>query len=385
MNYTAMSASKITRAPALKVRVVRKFSELMLLAEDWDDLLKRSDFNDVFSSSGFAQAWWRAFGSLKELNAVVIQDRDGRPILIAPLYFETGYPGKLRVIGDVRGDYNNLIFQSSNETAPRMFFTWLAQWREWETLTVRRIPAEGSLYLACGLGYAPNDTRLQKLRHWLALTSPLLYVSDPTQHPRISAAKLKEVGGLLAGYNYRRRIKSLERKGVLRYERLTSTSDCKAFLPALMDMHVTEFASRGMQSLFVEAKNRLFYEHLIEELAHYQTVRLDCLTLDGKLIAGHFGFEWDNRLYHYKLCFDQQYAKESPGLVLLGYMIADAADRGLSEIDFLSPGGSYKDKYASDLRTKRTLRVFRRPHVALLERWALRRGQPTDGANSNES
>jgi CelD/BcsL family acetyltransferase involved in cellulose biosynthesis len=74
------------------------------------------------------------------------------------------------------------------------------------------------------------------------------------------------------------------------------------------------------------------------------------LTLDNKIIAAHFGFTWDRRIYYYKPCYDPSLSSHSPGKVLLAYLIQDAITRGIQEVDFLYGLEDYKQDYTSEIR-----------------------------------
>ncbi|HEU0048910.1 MAG TPA: hypothetical protein VFQ43_15065, partial [Nitrososphaera sp.] len=41
-------------------RLIRDFDELASISVAWDQMVARSDFDDVFATYGFARAWWRA-------------------------------------------------------------------------------------------------------------------------------------------------------------------------------------------------------------------------------------------------------------------------------------------------------------------------------------
>ena len=349
-------------------RLIRDFDELASISVAWDQMVARSDFDDVFATYGFARAWWRAYGSSKNLHVAVLEDGDSRPKLIAPLYSENSSSRTLRVVGDPRGDYNNLIFEKADQRSLGIFFSWLRARNGWRSLRLAKLPAESAIHSHFPFTYGANDRRMRKLRCWMRIGSLLVCSHPPTLHPRINNSKLDEIKDLLSGWNYRKHVYWFGRQGKLEYRRLSSVSDCLSVLPEFMDLHIAEFAAKGMKSLFVEEDNRRFYRFMLEELDRYSAVRLDCLTLDGKLIAGHFGFDWDGRLYYYKPCFEPKYSSHSPGKVLFGHIVKDAVERGLCEIDFLTPGGDYKTKYASDFRAKSSLMVYRSPFAALLDR-----------------
>ena len=77
-------------------------------------------------------------------------------------------------------------------------------------------------------------------------------------------------------------------------------------------------------------------------------------------MAFHFGFEFRGRLYWYKPSFDPGVARLSPGKVLLSYLISDALERGLKELDFTVGAEPFKARYTDTHRINSILRIFNR-------------------------
>ena len=61
----------------LSCRLVQNFDELVQLDSSWDNLVYKSDFPDLFSTAGFARAWWRAYGENRNMNVVIVEDQQG--------------------------------------------------------------------------------------------------------------------------------------------------------------------------------------------------------------------------------------------------------------------------------------------------------------------
>jgi CelD/BcsL family acetyltransferase involved in cellulose biosynthesis len=93
--------------------------------------------------------------------------------------------------------------------------------------------------------------------------------------------------------------------------------------------------------------------------AYSHSLRLDLLLLDSELIAAHFGFTWDRRIYYYKPCLQIKYAKYSPGKILLEQIIQSAAKKEISEVDLLFGMEEYKLRYTSNIRKTGSLIICR--------------------------
>jgi CelD/BcsL family acetyltransferase involved in cellulose biosynthesis len=96
---------------------------------------------------------------------------------------------------------------------------------------------------------------------------------------------------------------------------------------------------------------------------HFST--LECA---GKPAAFHFGFQFGKTLSWYKPSFDWDFHRESPGTVLIRYLIEDASHRGLDELDFSSGVEGFKLRFANSQSINLNLRVFSRPWLHRLHR-----------------
>jgi CelD/BcsL family acetyltransferase involved in cellulose biosynthesis len=343
----------------LKCRLVQDYYSLAEISEAWDGLVRKSEFNDVFATFGFARAWWRAYGKSRKLQVVVVEDEFSRPHLIAPFYSEASAPGVWKLIGNFRADYNNLIHAAGDSESLLALFNWLKRQPGWHRLELNRIPGHVAVLRHFPRAYGPESSNLSKILSWLSVNSPLVYRRWHKQHPRIDRQALERLKSLLEQQNYRRQLKWLQRHGGFAYRCARDAGECLLLLPMLVKLHIRNWEAKGQRSLFLDTENQAFYRYLIDELAPYNAIRMDVLELNGKMIAAHFGFVWDQRIYYYKSCYDPDHSGRRPGKILLAYIIRDAWDSEAMELDLLNGNEEYKMKYASDIRTTGSLRLYR--------------------------
>jgi CelD/BcsL family acetyltransferase involved in cellulose biosynthesis len=349
---------------------IHDIDECSHFSAEWDDLVSNSDFSTVFATSGFARAWWRAYGNGKNLRLIVLKDSDSVVRLVAPLYSHSSAPHVLRLIGDFRGDYNNVVFAKDDYSSVLQFFGWLRSRDDWRSFILHNVPGNSAL-LFCIPHVCGDGSKIpEKLRAWVDFRYPLVHRFWHQNHPRISRQRLEElVGTFVQDYRkVRSHVNWFSKRGVFSYQCVSDQAECLALLPDFMQLHIEEWASKNDRSLFLSQENRIFYEQLIKELAPSGAIRFDLLTLDGKMLAAHLGFNWRGSVAIYKWCYAVEFSKHSPGKVLLAHILNDALQRDAIEVDFLKGGEEFKASFASDVRRTGSLVIQRSRVAAVLAR-----------------
>jgi len=346
--------------------MIERFEELEPLRAEWDGLAAKSDFVDVFSTFGFARAWWLTYGGGKRLRTVVARDRRGALRLVAPFWADRAEPGSWRLIGNVRADYNNFIFDSQESQILEDLMPWLRRQKGWQHLILSKVPAVSATARLLPSSLARDAGLPARVRAWLDLRSPLSYLRFKREHPFLRGEALARGAAVLDSPNYREKIRRLGRTGAVAYRCVEDPAEIGRWLETFFQLHVRTGEFKRQPSLFLEEENREFYRRLVENLEP-RALRLDLLTLDGsRLLAAHFGFQWAGRVYYYKPCFEPDFSKESPGRVLVPYVLRQTCQAGMNEVDFLQGLEEYKLRFEPELRETAWIEVFRSRAAKLL-------------------
>ncbi|HSE40559.1 MAG TPA: GNAT family N-acetyltransferase [Acidobacteriota bacterium] len=357
----------------LKCRFIHSYAELVTLSSTWDDLVCKSDFPDLFATSGFAKAWWRAYGSDLNMNVAVVEDSSGNLRLIAPFQSAKKTPKQWELIGRPRGDYNNFIMAASDRESLKCLFDWLDSQHNWDTLIIRRIPGKATLLRYFDRPYNGNLSKVEKVLHWMKLGSWLVYQEPRHEHPVCNGTTFQEMHDVLNHIHHRRKTKWLNTQGELKYLVITDPEAIKKdWLPKFFELHVMEWSKMLEKGSFLRHQiHRDFYNYIVEEMACYNALRFDAMTLNDSLLAAHLGFHWAGRLYYWLACYDSNYSKGSPGRLLLGNIIHSALELGLTELDMLFGLENYKKDFWSEIRETGAMTIYRSPIVAarVQQRW----------------
>lgn len=306
------------------------------LADEWNELLKPTCPEAVFTRAEWQGLWWRHLGR-GDLHVMTVRDDAGKLVGIAPLLVEDVAGGPtLSFVGCVDvADYLDVL------AAPRHSEAMLAAVidhldgdgaPDWDMMDLCSIP-EGSPTLEI-------LPRLARAKGWQAEVG--LHEVVPVIHlPGDFDAYLEALEGKQRR-ELRRKLRRAESwPGGTDWYTVGPEHDLQeevdAFL-TLMAMSAPEKAD------FLAAPGHRAFMKELAQLAHeLGWLRLQFLRVGGERAAGLFNLVYADRQMVYNSGFNfEDYGPISPGWVLFGYSIQDAIARGLSVYDFLRGDEDYK-------------------------------------------
>jgi CelD/BcsL family acetyltransferase involved in cellulose biosynthesis len=334
--------------PSDTIRFVlsQRLAELPLDRQQWNSLAAASNDASVFQTYEWFESWWQAFGSQRELFLITAWNRESL-VGIAPLMIERHRGLRyLECVGSPNADYQDFILGPQPEAVLAGLAAFLADQRgTWDMMAVRNLPTESitsrkfpKLLNATGI-----DTTADEL-----IACPTLEI----------AAQPEEVRRRLSAYSLRRRVRRLSSLGELKYTRLSATDELDRYLPVFFRQYIEQRTGSRAAKFFGRTEAREFYSSLSRSMLRAGWLHFSVLECGGRPVSFHFGFEFRGRLYWYKPCYDPVVARMSPGKVLLSYLVRDALERNLDELDFTVGAEPFKYRYTRTQRTNVTLRAF---------------------------
>ena len=318
-----------SQAPDIKhtlyLEEITSAATLESLQDEWLELWKRSNWAKPFQSPRWQIAWWRHFG-IGELLTLAIH-YGGRLAGIVPCFCNQF--GKGRLIGTGISDYLDILAENGFEQiCAEIFFEYLRnhsdKWNQFEF---------GELENNSGLLSAPIPESLNR------------QVSDTHVCPVIKLPSDMDRYYKMLHHVHRRKlfkaIREIKKLGTLKFEK-ASPQHQSEFTDELFEFHGKTWQSRNKCGVLAESEIQKFHREFIAESISDNVVHLSRLALNEKTIAVVYGFEWSGCFYSYIGGFDPEYARYSPGSVILLNIIEDCINRGLQEFDFLRGAEPYK-------------------------------------------
>jgi CelD/BcsL family acetyltransferase involved in cellulose biosynthesis len=326
-----------------------RFTELR---SAWDSLLQSSEATSPFLTWEWLHPWWRYLGGSSPLRMLAV-DAGNRLIAVAPFRVTTGVARMpcldLLGTGDAGSDYLDVIIRSGFEPEALDAI---------ERFVVAQNIALRLTHLGPSAAADGLASRLER-RRWKQVTNPggtcpYIPLAGHTWDSYLATL------GASHRANVRRRLRALEQKFDVRFERVTSDHDRREALERLTHYHERRFAAHG--TAFRTASLCAFHDDATRRFLDRGWLRMFVLRLNGAPAAVMYGFLYNRTFYFYQHGFDDSYQQHGIGLVLMALTIRTAIEEGAAEFDMLWGTEPYKFLWARDVRELRNLHLFP-PHL----------------------
>ena len=174
----------------------------------------------------------------------------------------------------------------------------------------------------------------------------------PTATRRTVAPTLHARGFEAAGRkkSLKRHWNKLHRAGDVEVITSTEAAEVRPHLDAFMAQHRARWANGDAPTQFDHPEQVRLFERLTERLGASGALRFTRVTLDGELVASHFGMQSAGRFTWYKPTYAPSFADLSPGEVLLRALILRAQHEACDEFDFTVGDEAFKLRFATLVR-----------------------------------
>jgi CelD/BcsL family acetyltransferase involved in cellulose biosynthesis len=338
------SAAGIKEKPDLTVELARGLAARQLLesphfATAWEALFAACPWATVYNSPAFARTWYEVYEACYDPVVVLSRGPAGQlhGLLLLGLEKKTGV---LVHVGAHHAEYQS----------------WLSR-PEWATSFI--VPALAALR---GIGRGTLEFL------FLAQGSPL----DWTVHAHRAGVRtsvvwhkrgLMQVGvgasiaASLGKKHNKTLLSRLKKIGPVRIQQLMTAAELEAVIDIIVEhCDVRQGAAHGALPFARDRAKRAFYLSMMAAGLLHATV----LWAGNVLLAAHLGFRDRGMLSLGLITHAPQYSQHSPGkfmILLLGQLLGEHGDERFD----LTPGGTYKDRFATSSDDVAVLEVFLSP------------------------
>lgn len=355
MNAIRMICQPPEAHPPLCVRVCSSWKDAEMFRAEWESLLTASG-SSIFSTLEWLSAWWRSYGSAKQLLLLLFFASDEELVGVAPLYLDTrrvAFGRNLKVlhlVGDGSEDSDNLDFlirPGYERVCTERFLSWL-QTCEWDLCVLATLQEHSP--------FRHSLVRSLRSSRWplLETRAPHFFISLPNSWERYLRSLMPGFRPLLTRYPRR-----LQAKHQVRIYRST-TEDLEKNLLKLFLLHQRRWQERGFAGAFRNAARRQLYHEVARLFSRRGWLEFWLMDLDGTTVAAQFCLRFGDTIYLLQEGFDPNYAQEKVGYALRASTLEHLIGEGVQRYDFLGGADAYKLRFGVVESSYRTIE-FARP------------------------
>jgi CelD/BcsL family acetyltransferase involved in cellulose biosynthesis len=335
-------------ADEIRCEVVDRDWGFTALGSEWNSLLFASDAASPFLTWEWLHSWWRHLSGSSRLRMLTVR-AGGELIAIAPFRLTTGV-ARLRCLdmlgtGEAGSDYLDVIIRAG----------WEAESLE---ALQRFVISQDTALRLMHLGTSAAAERLALAldrRGWTTVntaggTCPYIPLAGHTWDSYLATL------GASHRANVRRRLRALEQKFEVRFQRVTGERERLEALEQLAHYHVRRFDEGG--TAFRTAPLRAFHDEATRRLLDRGWLRMFTLRINDAPVGVMYGFLFNRTFYFYQHGFDDRYQQYSIGLVLMARSIRAAIEEGAGAFDMLWGIEPYKFLWARKTRELRNIHLF---------------------------
>jgi len=355
---------------AIRIKEIADPAEFRAMEASWNELLERSDANQLFMSWAWQYSWWETWGDAMGLDMYLLVASRGNDLVgIAPLYFDKVLLGdylpvvRLQFIGNafrrqgtVRTEYMEFITARDCENdVCQAILEYMSVDRRWDEFIVCDMPGTSRTFRSI------LDQRDRK--KWL------VFVRDSDRGIKVNTEG--RFGDYLSGLGKNTRHKLFGRR---KYLQKTGNIEVTSSTMATLDEYfavLNRFQRARMGRDCFSADSLLFHKRLLHRLTAGQDFELACIQRGNAPVSIIYNISSRDTVYNIQSGFDEHFdAKLSMGTLHLGLAIEHAfADPGTKAFDMLAGSGKkeyYKSRFHGDEVEFITLQVARKRLLKVL-------------------
>jgi CelD/BcsL family acetyltransferase involved in cellulose biosynthesis len=329
------------------VEIIHTASEFLALKDEWGRLQCDSQASSIFLSWEWLYTWWKELASDRELTMLAV--RCGRELIAVapfcrrPVRFGNA-PGipivEFLGTGAVGSDYLDIIVRHGWE---RQAFAALSSHLRrarpilrWSNVARNMCSAASLASVLDGEGWSVRE----------AATNLCPYISLAGKSWEDYLASL----GAEHRYNFKRKLRRLNREYSVRFDQANSEAECRESLDLTMALHGTRWRDRGDSEAF-NTPGLVAFHRSFAQLAHQRGwLRLYVLRLNGTPAACLYGLLYGRKFYFYQSGFDPAFEKYSVGMISMGLGIQRSLEENAVEYDLLHGAEAYKFHWTRESR-----------------------------------
>jgi CelD/BcsL family acetyltransferase involved in cellulose biosynthesis len=328
--------------------IVRRLTLVDTLAAElpeWESSIPGASAATPMQSRPWVLACAESFVGDGRLNVILIEDAGG-VAAVAPLIRRASFPAVNELLGARElSEPSDFLFRDENALAALM----RVLSREAAPLLVHRMLTGSSSIAALRAAFHGKG----------------LVVSRPGNNcPHIALeAGAGSADHLLSSRlrsDLRRAQRKAESHGTVSYE-IHTPRTAQEFLPLYeqaLEVEAAGWKGRGGSALARNARQRGFFRRYGVLASEAGILRLAFMRINGTLAAMQYAVQWNGAFWLLKIGYDEDYARLSPGMLLIQHTLQYACREGLRSYEFLGSAETWTQRWTTAERTTARIAVY---------------------------
>src|SRR5499426_730247 len=308
----------------MSVVVINDLTALEKYVPAWEDLAANAIEPNAFYEPWMMMPAIRAFGAGRRLQfALVLANEPGRhdraPLLcgIFPLEQQNHYQGlgrklPFKTLRLWKHKYcylcTPLVREGYGQQVIAAFFDWLDAGSHDCSLMEFRFIAGDGLFNSLLIDYFERHAKLHYISMYFlrAMFRPAID-ADTYICAALSAKHRKMI---------RRQERQLSEIGRLEYDELSPDDDVAVWIEEFLRLEASGWKGRENSAIASNESDRSYFESIAKEAFRRGRLSMLALRLDGRPIAYKCDFPAGRGMFTFRIAFDENYARNSPGMLL---------------------------------------------------------------------
>jgi CelD/BcsL family acetyltransferase involved in cellulose biosynthesis len=311
---------------------------------DWSDLVEADPSSTFFHSPKYLKLYWEEFGATPDHLLLAFAEADDGT-QVGAVAFER-IDDTLRFLGgtEVTDYMGPVALPEVGEATAKELVAALVRRDDWVEADLRGLPEDSPW-----LGWLRDAAEGAGLS--VEVADDQNPVAPCLELPGSAEAYLAGLPSKLR-HEIRRKARRLASEAAGYEVESSRPETIREDLDHFVAMHR---ASEGPKGVFMQPGMEIFFRRLAEAFILDGVFHLAFVRVGEERPAGTIGFRLDGVYYLYNSAFDDGWSRLSPGMVLVGDLIRQAADAGFRLFDLLK--GDYAYKYRFGARPRRVHRL----------------------------
>ena len=326
---------------------IRTLEELESLAPLWNTLTEDKGEGTVHSVFPWLNTWWRTYLELRDaftgsfdLLVITIKDANKNTTGIAPLMLEcNGEQKTIRFLGEGVSDFADFLVWGDRYDFFHQCLSLLDKTCKGADVELQQFPKNSPNYAPLmsvlkEKGYAFRESVIEKC--------PYLSISDGWEDYYASVSNKHR-------YDIRRCKRRLEEQGKLSFTRFNVVD--QKHIDEFSQINIQRQRSLNRPSLYENPFKHKFVMAVSRKLNDIGMMDAAALFHNDRMISYVYGFCYRRIHYYWNISFLPEYARYSPGKILLYHLLSDSFKKGYRKFDFMRGDEKYKFIWARAYRT----------------------------------